>query len=553
MLGQLCDYGSRPHAGSPGVPGTERGSHYARGVRGSVHAAGGRCLLALWCSAAGRPSGDPGGRGRPADRWAGPASAALRQRGRVPGGIRSGRGRRRAGHRQRRPLGRGLRRRPGGTGGRGRRGGRPAGVGPAPRYAGTRRDRPSGLQLRQLPGGPVRLDEREPEALVTARFGPHLVSAGDIVFADDDECCSSRPSAPRRCWPPRTRSGRPSGTRPAGSGTVRHCASKPPSTTTWPAAPLTRPTPSGGICAAPAAPSKSRTFQAAGRARLEPGTASPPHRIPGGGSGGHLPATAMCGKRPGQIPALACRHRHPIQPRNPKITRCHRLDRRSRTAPARRQPAAADSAREAPARGPRMTTSGSRCAPSRSAPTHARTAGQVCTLTPMTSTERDRVRRACDVGQEALSAEVGIALSGDVGVFVAAVTSLAGRVRPGPCPAAAASGRRGSCGYLPRPVPGPGVERFQGRAESGAELGQRVVLVVVSAQQACIGELAESLVEHAGGHPVAPGLERSCAQGTISELPQDTQGPAPSEQVQRGHQRPAGPNRAPASPVVVSR
>ena len=36
------------------------------------------------------------------------------------------------------------------------------------------------------PAGPVRLDEREPEALVTARFGPHLVSAGDMVFADDD-------------------------------------------------------------------------------------------------------------------------------------------------------------------------------------------------------------------------------------------------------------------------------------------------------------------------------------------------------------------------------
>ena len=35
------------------------------------------------------------------------------------------------------------------------------------------------------PAGPVRLDEREPEALVTARFGSHLVSAGDIIFADD--------------------------------------------------------------------------------------------------------------------------------------------------------------------------------------------------------------------------------------------------------------------------------------------------------------------------------------------------------------------------------
>ena len=36
------------------------------------------------------------------------------------------------------------------------------------------------------PAGPVRLAEREPEALVIARFGSHLVSAGDIVFAYDD-------------------------------------------------------------------------------------------------------------------------------------------------------------------------------------------------------------------------------------------------------------------------------------------------------------------------------------------------------------------------------
>jgi len=36
------------------------------------------------------------------------------------------------------------------------------------------------------PAGPVRLDEREPGALVTARFGPHLVSAADVVFADED-------------------------------------------------------------------------------------------------------------------------------------------------------------------------------------------------------------------------------------------------------------------------------------------------------------------------------------------------------------------------------
>jgi 4-hydroxy-4-methyl-2-oxoglutarate aldolase len=36
------------------------------------------------------------------------------------------------------------------------------------------------------PPGPVRLDEREPEALASARFGPHLVRADDVVFGDDD-------------------------------------------------------------------------------------------------------------------------------------------------------------------------------------------------------------------------------------------------------------------------------------------------------------------------------------------------------------------------------
>jgi 4-hydroxy-4-methyl-2-oxoglutarate aldolase len=36
------------------------------------------------------------------------------------------------------------------------------------------------------PPGPVRLDEREPEALEQARFGPHRVTRDDVVFADDD-------------------------------------------------------------------------------------------------------------------------------------------------------------------------------------------------------------------------------------------------------------------------------------------------------------------------------------------------------------------------------
>ncbi|MBV2151429.1 RraA family protein [Kitasatospora sp. SUK 42] len=37
-----------------------------------------------------------------------------------------------------------------------------------------------------LPLGPMRLDDREPEALGPARVGPHLVGAEDVVFADAD-------------------------------------------------------------------------------------------------------------------------------------------------------------------------------------------------------------------------------------------------------------------------------------------------------------------------------------------------------------------------------
>ncbi|MGH3529912.1 MAG: hypothetical protein ACRDQ6_21810, partial [Pseudonocardiaceae bacterium] len=43
------------------------------------------------------------------------------------------------------------------------------------------------------PAGPVRLDEREPEALATARFGPHPVSADDGPSATTTACCSSPP------------------------------------------------------------------------------------------------------------------------------------------------------------------------------------------------------------------------------------------------------------------------------------------------------------------------------------------------------------------------
>ncbi len=37
-----------------------------------------------------------------------------------------------------------------------------------------------------LPFGPLRADPREPDALLSARFGEHLVTAADLVLADDD-------------------------------------------------------------------------------------------------------------------------------------------------------------------------------------------------------------------------------------------------------------------------------------------------------------------------------------------------------------------------------
>jgi regulator of RNase E activity RraA len=36
------------------------------------------------------------------------------------------------------------------------------------------------------PVGPLRLDEQEADALVSARVGPHFVTKDDVVFADDD-------------------------------------------------------------------------------------------------------------------------------------------------------------------------------------------------------------------------------------------------------------------------------------------------------------------------------------------------------------------------------
>jgi len=112
------------------------------------------------------------------------------------------------------------------------------------------------------PPGPVRLDEREPEALAIARFGPHLVSDDDIVFGDDDGVLFVAAERAEEVLAVATRSGRPRVNRPAGSGQVRRCASRRPSTTTWRGAPPIRRTPSGGIFGGSAGPSRSRCVPA---------------------------------------------------------------------------------------------------------------------------------------------------------------------------------------------------------------------------------------------------------------------------------------------------
>ena len=77
----------------------------------------------------------------------------------------------------------------------------------------------------RCPAGPVRLDEQEPSALASARFG-HAGHRGRSRLPTTTASCSSPPIRRRKSWPRPARSPRPNGTRRARSRPGRPCASR---------------------------------------------------------------------------------------------------------------------------------------------------------------------------------------------------------------------------------------------------------------------------------------------------------------------------------------
>ena len=110
----------------------------------------------------------------------------------------------------------------------------------------------------RCPAGPVRLDEQEPSALASARFGACLVTRDDIVFGDGDGVVFVAASQAGEVLAAARQIGDVEGIRPVRSRRVRPCASRQPSANTWRGGQPNRPTPSGGTCGGSVVPSRSR-------------------------------------------------------------------------------------------------------------------------------------------------------------------------------------------------------------------------------------------------------------------------------------------------------
>ena len=93
-------------------------------------------------------------------------------------------------------------------------------------------------------------------------------------------------------------------------------------------------------------------------------------------------------------------------------------------------------------------------------------------------------------------------------------------------------------GRAPGPAPRPRVERREG-LEQPAPLVRQPEALARALGDPRLAQLAQALVEHAGGHPVAGRLQVAERQRLAPELPDDAQRPAAAEQVEQGHDRPA--------------
>jgi hypothetical protein len=107
------------------------------------------------------------------------------------------------------------------------------------------------------PAGPLRLDLQEPEALSSARFGEHVITSEDIVFADDDGVAFVPSDRLDEVLDPPAQSGRSNATNRHGSRLATRCVRRHRSISTCPAAPTILRTRSANTCGKSVAQSRS--------------------------------------------------------------------------------------------------------------------------------------------------------------------------------------------------------------------------------------------------------------------------------------------------------
>src|SRR5579859_145653 len=100
------------------------------------------------------------------------------------------------------------------------------------------------------------------------------------------------------------------------------------------------------------------------------------------------------------------------------------------------------------------------------------------------------------------------------------------------------------------PLGGPPHERAQRAVDAVAQLGEGVGGVRLLLDEGGVEQLGQPLPQHAGGHVVAALLQRTEPDRPVSQFPDDPQVPPAAEQVEGGHQWPAGarPSDRPSRP-----